>query len=56
VHDGNLPGRAAEADEAQLEPVSEGLPERWVRRTRQILARSWCFSCVEIVIIQVLNM
>ena len=28
VHDGNLPGRPAEADEAQLEPEAQCLAER----------------------------
>jgi hydroxylamine reductase (hybrid-cluster protein) len=27
VHDGDLPGWAAKADKAELEPVTEGLPE-----------------------------
>jgi len=27
MHDGDLPGRAAEADEAELEPEAEGFPE-----------------------------
>jgi hypothetical protein len=29
VHNGNLPGRAAEADETQFQPKPERLPERW---------------------------
>lgn len=28
MHDGNLTGRAAEADKAQFEPIGKGLPER----------------------------
>jgi len=35
VHDGNLASRAAEADEAQLEPKAKGLPKTH---------RSWWFS------------
>ena len=44
MHDGDLPRRATEADEAELQPVTEGLCER--DRVRAILQRGVVFHAL----------
>jgi len=58
MHDGNLPGRAAKADEAQFKPEHEGLPETNGLRGQDCVGDSLRFGlihCEDIPLLKLAN-